>query len=119
MAVLRTSIEQQDAELRISSGPRDRWLAISGEIDSWNVQSVRDALTAAHGKSGNLHVDVSRLVFCDVTGIRAMVVAAANLENGRQLFLHGLEPQLQRVFRVVGWAGMPSLVIDGGGLDLG
>ena len=119
MAVLRVSIEQQDAQLRISRGPQDGWLAISGEIDSWNVQSVRDALTAAHGEAGNLHLDVRRLLFCDVSGIRAIVAAAANLEDGRQLFLHGLDPQLQKGFQVVGWAGMPSLVIDAVGMDLG
>jgi len=112
MAVLRMPIEQKDAQLRISRNPRNGWLAISGEIDSWNVPAVRDALRAAHGKAGDLHLDVSRLLFCDVSGIRAIVATAANLEGGRRLFLHGLDPQLQKVFTVVGWAGMPSLVID-------
>jgi anti-anti-sigma factor len=118
MAVLRTSIEQDDTQLRISHNPLNGWLAISGEIDAWNVSVVRDALTAAHGEAGDLHLDVSRLLFCDVTGIRAIVASAASLEDGRRLFLHGLDPRLQKVFRVVGWAGMPSLVIDTNGMDL-
>ena len=116
MAVLRVLIEQQDAQLRITRSPQNGWLAISGEIDAWNVSAVREALTAAHREQGDLHLDVSRLLFCDVTGIRAIVAAAANLEDGRRLFLHGLDPQLQKVFRVVGWAGMPSLVIDASGV---
>lgn len=117
MAVLRMSIEQEDAQLRISRGAESGWLAISGEIDAWNVPAVQDALTALHGEAGDLHLDLSRLLFCDVSGIRTIVAAAANLEDGRRLFLHGLDPQLQKVFRVVGWAGMPTLVIDANGVD--
>jgi len=26
--------------------------------------------------------------------------------------LHGLDPQLQKVFRVIGWGAVPGLVID-------
>jgi anti-anti-sigma factor len=114
MAVLRMSIEQEDVQLRISRSLENGWLAISGEIDAWNAPTVQDALTALHGEAGDLHLDMSRLLFCDVSGIRAIVAAAANLEDGRRLFLHGLDPQLQKVFRVAGWAGMPSLVIDAG-----
>ena len=113
MAALRISIEQENALLRIYRRAEDGWLVISGEIDSWNVQEVREALTAAHREAGDVHLDVSRLLFCDVTGIRVIVAAAANLEAGRRLFLHGLDPQLKKVFKVVGWAGMPSLSIDG------
>ena len=107
------SIEQEDAQLRVWRRADDGWLVISGEIDSWNVQAVREALTAAQREAGDVHLDVSRLLFCDVTGIRVIVAAAANLEPGRRLCLHGLDPQLQKVFQVVGWAGMPSLSIDG------
>jgi anti-anti-sigma factor len=113
MAVLRTSIEQEYVQLRVWRRAEDGWLVISGEIDSWNVQAVREALTAAHREGGDVHLDVSRLLFCDVTGIRVIVAAAANLEPGRRLLLHGLDPRLHKVFKVVGWAGMPSLSIDG------
>ena len=114
MAVLRTSIEQEDGQLRISRQAENGWLAISGEIDAWNVPTVQDALAALRGEAGDLHLDVSRLLFCDVSGIRAIVATAANLDGGRRMFLHGLDPQLQKVFKVVGWAGMQSLVIDAG-----
>ena len=57
------------------------------------------------------------VLFCDVSGIRAIVATAANLDGGRRMFLHGLDPQLQKVFKVVGWAGMQSLVIDAGWLN--
>jgi anti-anti-sigma factor len=116
VAVLRVPIEPQESQLRIWSGPQPAWLQISGEIDAWNVESVRDALREALLGTGDLHLDVSRLLFCDVTGIRAIVSAAANLTDGRRIVLHGLDPRLQRVLGVVGWGGIPGLVIDANGL---
>lgn len=112
MAVLRLPIEQEDAQLRIWRNPDTAWLRISGEIDASNVEAVKEALQVAHREPGDLNLEVSQLLFCDVTGIRAIVAAAAQLEDGRRMVLHGLDPQLQKVFRVVGWGGMPNLVID-------
>src|ERR1700730_5344675 len=99
MAVLRLPIEPADAQLRISRIPGSGWLRISGEIDAWNVEAVREALRLAHGQGGDLHLDVSRLLFCDVTGIRVIAATAMNLEEGRRGVLHGLDPQLQKVVR--------------------
>jgi hypothetical protein len=75
--VLRTSIEQEDALLRISRRAQDEWLVISGDIDSWNVEAIREALTAANREAGDV------------------------------------DHRLHNVFKVIGWAGMPSLSIDG------
>jgi anti-anti-sigma factor len=113
LAVLHTSIEQGDVQLRVWRRAEDGWLVISGEIDSWSVEAVREALSEALREGGDVHLDVSRLLFCDVTGIRVIVTAAANLEPGRRLLLHGLDPHLHKVFKVVGWAGIPSLSLDG------
>ena len=119
MAVLRLPIEQEDTQLRVSRNREKGWLRISGEVDSWNVGAVREALQAALFEKGDIHIDVSHLLFCDVTGIRALVGAASHLTDGRRLILHGLNPQLQRVVEVVGWGGMPSLVIEANGVDHG
>jgi len=112
MAVLRVPIEPEDAHLRLSRNPESGWLRISGEVDAWNVEAVRQALGVAHREGGDLHLDVSQLLFCDVTGIRVIAATAINLEEGRRVVLHGLDPQLQKVFRVIGWGRMPGLVID-------
>jgi anti-anti-sigma factor len=113
---LRLPIQPEEAQLRVSRNRTKGWLQVRGEIDAWNVGAIREALQSALFEPGDLHVDVSQLLFCDVTGIRAIVAAAAHLEGGRRLVLHGLDPQLQKVFQVVGWGGMPSLVIDANGL---
>jgi anti-anti-sigma factor len=116
MAVLRVAIEPEDGQLRIWRNPQTGWLQIRGEIDAWNVEAVREALRVAHRGEGDLHLDVSQLLFCDVTGIRAIAATAINLEGGRRLVLHGLDPQLQRVFQVVGWGSIRNLVIDANGV---
>lgn len=117
MAVLRLPIQPDSGLLRISRNPETGWLRISGEIDAWDVEAVREAIHAALRDGGDLNLDVSQLLFCDVTGIRVIVAAAINLDDGRRLVLHGLDEQLRKVFRVVGWGGMPSLVIDAEGVQ--
>lgn len=102
----------EDVQLRISRNRQTGWLGFSGEIDSWNVEAVNAVLEKALKGQGDVHVDLSRLVFCDVTGIRALVALAGKLKSGRRLVLHGLDPRLQRVFGVIGWGELPSLRIE-------
>lgn len=102
----------EDVQLRISRNRQTGWLGFSGEIDSWNVDAVKAVLEKALKGDGDVHVDVSRLLFCDVTGIRALVAVAGQLAGGRRLVLHGLDPRLQRVFGVIGWGELPSLRIE-------
>ena len=58
----------------------------------------------------DLHLDVSGLIFCDVSGIRSFVEVAENRKGG-QLMLHGIPELLQTVMRVTGWADLPNLLI--------
>jgi anti-anti-sigma factor len=83
-------------------------LRFTGEIDVSNVDAVFEALRR-HGASGELHLDLSRLLFCDVSGIRALVIHAARRGAARRLLLHGLPADIERVLDVVGWSEMPGL----------
>lgn len=71
------------------------------------------ALDGARHVDGDLQVDLSRLEFTDVTGIRALVGVAEHATSGRRLVLHGLPAQISRVMAVVGWADLPNLVVEG------
>jgi anti-anti-sigma factor len=102
----------EDVQLRISRNRESGWLSFSGEIDSWNVDAVRAVLEKALQGDGDVRVDVSQLLFCDVTGIRALVAVSGKLTAGRRVVLHGLDPRLQRVFGVIGWGQLPSLLIE-------
>jgi anti-anti-sigma regulatory factor len=56
----------------------------------------------------DIHLDLSGLSFCDISGIRSLVDAAENRRAGR-LMLHGLPDLLQTVMNVTGWSGLPNL----------
>lgn len=85
-----------------------RGLRFTGEIDASNVGAVTDALHAYRGV-GDLHLDMSWLSFCDVSGIRVLVASAERRDRRNRLILHGLPAQLRRVLDVVGWGELPGL----------
>jgi anti-anti-sigma regulatory factor len=61
--------------------------------------------------NGDLHIDVSRLEFSDVSGIRALV-RVAERGHGRRLVLRGMPPRIRTVIKVVGWSQHPNLVLE-------
>lgn len=101
-----------DKQLVIRRTSTPDGLCITGVIDLFNVDSFARTLNSSLAGEGDLHVDLSRLEFCDVSGIRVLVSAAERVAGRRRLFLHGLPPQLRTVMTVVGWADLPGLVID-------
>lgn len=115
-----------DKQLVIARTSAPRGLSLSGAIDYYNADSVAAALTSelltagdvsvmladAVMGNGDLHLDLTRLEFTDVTGIRALVRIAENAGDGRRLVLRGLPPRIKTVIAVVGWGDLPSLVID-------
>jgi anti-anti-sigma regulatory factor len=68
-------------------------------------------MAAAIMPEADLHVDVTALIFCDISGIRAFVAAAEALPEGRRMLLHGMRQQFETVIRVVGWNQLPTLVV--------
>jgi anti-anti-sigma regulatory factor len=115
-----------DKQLVIARTSAPPGLSLSGAIDYYNADSVAAALTSellaagdvsamladAVTGNGDLHLDLTRLEFTDVTGIRALVRIAENAGDGRRLVLRGLPPRIKTVIAVVGWGDLPSLVID-------
>jgi len=115
-----------DKQLVISRADSASGLTITGAIDYYNAEAVAEALTTlfhADGKApaifedaitgnGDLHLDLSRLEFTDVTGIRALVRIAENAGDGRRLVLRGLPASIVKVMTVVGWSELPNLVIE-------
>jgi STAS domain len=85
-------------------------LCFSGEIDVTNRDVVAKCVGLFPAGGGDVHLDVTELIFCDISGIRAFVEAAEAPRHGR-LLLHGLQELLQTVMRVTGWADLPNLRI--------
>jgi anti-anti-sigma regulatory factor len=100
-----------DKQLVIRHTVPPNGLSIAGVLDLFNADAVAgEVATLLHGE-GDLHIDLSKVEFCDVSGIRALVSAAENGNGRSRLVMHGLPPLLQRVMRLVGWGDLPSVVI--------
>jgi anti-anti-sigma factor len=105
----------RDKQLAVKRTSSPAGLTFAGAIDHFNVDAVAQSLTLAVAGGGDLHIDLSRLEFCDVSGIRALVTIAESMNGRGRLLLHGLPEGLQNVMTVVGWSDLPSLVILNGG----
>ena len=104
-----------DKQLAIKRTSSPSGLTLAGAIDYFNVDAVAQTLALVLDGGGDMHIDLSRLEFCDVSGIRALVTIAEGLNGRGRLLLHGLPEGLQNVLTVVGWTDLPSLVISDGG----
>jgi anti-anti-sigma factor len=93
-------------------------LMVAGEIDISNTSMVADSLRLVIEDGTEPHLDVSRVSFCDVSGIRTLVSLALELAPSRRLLLHGLPPQLETVLKVTGWADLPGLELCRCGVEV-
>jgi anti-anti-sigma regulatory factor len=109
----------EEAHLRIHRTTEPAGLRIEGEVDAVNSGALSDALLAAtKGEGdGDLHLDLSGVLFCDLAGIRAMVRAAESIGPARRLVVSGMPAQMDRAMRLVGWAQLPNLVVVPGEND--
>ena len=86
-------------------------LSFAGVIDVNNADAVAAALKTQLGGDGDLHLELSRVEFWDVSGIRALVAAAESANSRRRIVLHGMAPLLRKVMTLVGWSELPGLDI--------
>lgn len=108
----------EDKQLVIRHTVPAHGLSFSGIVDVFNADAVAKSLSRELDGDGDLHIDLTQVQFCDVSGIRALVSAAETANGGgRRLVLHGLPPLLQRVMTLVGWGELPSLVLCDCGIE--
>jgi anti-anti-sigma factor len=113
----RSSTQQtvyRDRQLVINRSDRPSGLRLIGAVDASNVESVVKVLASAlNGESDHdVHVDLARLEFADVSGIRALVQAAERADGRHRMIIHGLPPLMEKVMKVVGWTDLRSLSIS-------
>jgi anti-anti-sigma factor len=106
-----------DKQLVVSPTASPAGVSFAGEIDASNSHAVSRSIASAVTPGKDVHVDVTQLLFCDISGIRAFVSVAETLPEGRRLLLHGMPSLLETVIRVVGWNRIPSLVVCECGSD--
>lgn len=111
------SVVYSDRHLVVMRTSEPVGLMVAGEIDISNTSTVADSLRLVLQDGTEPHLDVSRVSFCDVSGIRALVSLALELAPSRRLLLHGLPPQLETVLKVTGWADLPGLELCNCGVE--
>jgi anti-anti-sigma factor len=106
--------EFTDRVVRITRTRRPHGLSLEGELDQANVGTLAAALAAVVDTSQDIHLDLSRLEFIDVGGLRLLTETAKRLPAGQHLVLEGVAPYLRKILALVGWERTPGLRIGSG-----
>ncbi|MFI5972154.1 STAS domain-containing protein [Streptomyces sp. NPDC051452] len=79
-------------------------LRVAGELDHHTAPRLRAALTQIpFGPAGGLIVDLSRLEYCDSTGLTVLITAYHQATAaGSEFSIAGLNPDMRRFFEIVG-----------------
>jgi anti-sigma B factor antagonist len=103
--------EPVDQPLRIDQRPGERILALDGELDMADTQTLVEAAAAFAVEPGDLTLDLSRLTFIDSSGLLALLRIADQMSDGRLILLRPTE-QVRKVFDMVELAAVsPHIVI--------
>ena len=104
-----------DGRVRVTSiESSPRLIRLAGEVDASNSERLGEALAALAGAADDVEVDLSGILFCDLSGMRQLVRTAQSLGEGRRLVVRGIPEDLNRALRLVGWADLPSFEIVAG-----
>lgn len=91
-------------------------LAVSGEVDVGTWAAFSNALRRAVlgvEEGRDVVLDLGRLSFVDVHGLRLIVQAARTLPRGSRLLVRGAPPTAVRMGRVLGLDREPRLILEG------
>jgi anti-anti-sigma factor len=107
-----------DKQLVIRHTVPPNGLTFAGVLDMFNADAVAGSVATLLDGEDDLHLDLSNVEFCDVSGIRALVSVAESASGRRRLVMHGLPPALHRVMMLVGWGELPSLALCDCGTEM-
>lgn len=78
---------------------------VAGQLDLANADRVREVVSCAGGRT--VVVDLSRLEFCDSSGIAALLAARSRVtEDGRSFEIRGATGIVRQVFEVTGLSSL-------------
>lgn len=94
-------------------------LLLAGELDICSAPALTAALADAADGTGILHLDLAGVHFCDLAALRAIISLTQASDHqqrpARQVVLHHLPAQVEKILRLTGWDTLPGLTIDPGG----
>ncbi|MBT2509587.1 MEDS domain-containing protein [Streptomyces sp. ISL-98] len=97
------------AELRVVRTYHPSGLRVEGVVDIRTHRHLRGALGTLERVDGDVQLDLSRLEFLDLGGLRLLMAFAGSRRAGSQVELAGLAPHLREVIALVGWDDTPGL----------
>lgn len=98
------------AELVVVPTHRPPGLRLAGAVDAASCRQLRDALRSLAAVRGEVRLEMSRVEFLDLGGLRLlMTFARARAARHRTVELSGLAPQLMQVITLIGWDRTPGL----------
>jgi anti-anti-sigma factor len=97
------------AELCITRIRKPPGLRIEGVVDVHTHRHLRTALEMIEATDGDVQLELSRLEFLDLGGLRMLIGFARTRDEGHHVELAGLAPHLRNVIALVGWDETPGL----------
>jgi anti-anti-sigma factor len=89
-------------------------LRCAGEEDAATQSLRRGAFARAVKSSGDVVVDLSQLVFADASLTFDLAILAQKLrKRGQKLLLRGAQPQITKLFELVGLSSQPGVLVSG------
>lgn len=103
-----------DGVLRITPLFAPPGLRLSGDIDESTLPALVAALRGVDARVSHLCLDLSRLDFCDLDGLRVLIEAGrAGAVPDRQVILRSMPGCVELMLRVSGLEGAPGVVREG------
>lgn len=111
------TVELVAAHLRVRPAPAEGeaiCLRLEGQLDGASALPLARVLLDAQRVGTAVVLDLSRLAFLDMAGLRVLVDAARRAcSAGGELVLRAPSPQLRRLFRITGLAAWARLDDEG------
>ncbi|MDT0453542.1 MEDS domain-containing protein [Streptomyces hesseae] len=102
-------------ELVVARTHRPQGLRLEGLVDEGARRCLRDALRSVAAVRGDVSLEMSRVEFLDLGGLRLlMTFARARAARHCTVELTGLRPHLRQVITLVGWDRTPGLRLGAG-----
>ncbi|MEV4441647.1 MEDS domain-containing protein [Streptomyces sp. NPDC049577] len=98
------------ADLVVVRTYRPQGLRIEGVVDAGSHRCLREALRSVAAVRGEVRLEMSRVEFLDLGGLRLLMsFARARAARHRTVELTGLLPHLLQVITLIGWDRTPGL----------
>jgi len=117
-AALQTACRMHGSGVRerlFRTSPVPGGIALEGEVDVSNEAVLRSCLMAAAAQAGGAGfvVDLSRLRFLDVAGVRTLLTAtSAHRTNGGSVLLRAAQPPVDRMLTLLDIDQVPGCIVE-------